>query len=344
MSVPEGDVPADGGEQEHFVRLPGFVDLQVNGGFGHDFTSDPASIWTVGALLPRTGVTAFVPTVITSAPEAALTALDVLREGPPAGWTGARPLGLHLEGPMISSRKRGTHPPEFICSPTPALVGRLVAAGPPLMVTIAPELEGAEEAISRFTEAGTVVSLGHSEATADEASSAVDWGATHATHLFNAMSGLDHRRPGLAAAVLTDARLTTGLIADGVHVAPEMLRLVFQMKGPEAIALVTDAIAGMGAEGGTHRIGSVQVTVDGLAVRNREGALAGSTATMDHVIRTMIDATGCSLAEASLMASTTPLRVIGRAVGGDDWVTLDADLQVIATRVGGRLLYGHEPR
>jgi N-acetylglucosamine-6-phosphate deacetylase len=335
--------PADPEHAGTTTRVPGFVDLQVNGGFGHDFTSDPDSIWEVAALLPRTGVTAFVPTIITSPAETALAALEIVRNGPPAGWVGATPLGVHLEGPMISARKRGAHPAELVASLTPELVDRLIAAGPPLMVTIAPELEGAEAVIRTFTAAGTVVSLGHSEATAAQAGASVDWGARHVTHLFNAMSGLDHRRPGLAAAVLIDPRLTAGLIADGVHVAPEMLRLAFQLKGSDGLALVTDAMAAMATDDGTHLIGSVEVTVEGMEARNVEGALAGSLATMDHVVRTMIAATGCSLDEASTMASATPLRVVGQTADGADIVTLDADLRVVATEISGRVVYDGGP-
>jgi len=321
------------------TRVPGFVDLQVNGGFGHDFSSDPASIWEVAALLPRTGVTAFVPTIITSPVEAALAALEIVRSGPPAGWVGATPLGVHLEGPMISTHKRGTHPAELVTSLSSELVDRLIAAGPPLMVTIAPELEGAEQVIRRFVAAGTVVSMGHSDASAAQARTAVDWGASHVTHLFNAMSGLDRRRPGLAATALIDPRVTTGLIADGVHVAPEMLQLAFQLKGPDGISLVTDAMAAMGTEDGTHQIGNAEVKVEGMEARNFEGALAGGVATMDHVVRTMIASTGCSLAEASAMASATPLRVVGQAADGIDAVNLDADLRVVTTEISGRVVY-----
>jgi len=324
------------------TELPGFVDIQLNGGFGYDFTTNAHSIWEVGSLLPRLGVTAFVPTLISAPAEVAIAAMKLLRAGPPDGWVGSLPIGIHLEGPMISPRRRGTHPVELLQDPTQELVERLIDAGPPLMVTIAPELAGAEEAIRQLTEMGTIISIGHSDATSTQAEAAVKWGARHATHLFNAMSGLDHRNPGMASTILTDDRLTTGLISDGVHVASEMLALAYRMKGSEGIALVTDAIAALGLDDGPHSIGPVDVTVSGITARNAEGVLAGSAASMCHVFRTMLTATGCSLADASTMASSTPSRIVGHQPDQDDLVILDSDLEVAATVIGGQVMYDRD--
>lgn len=320
----------------------GFVDLQVNGGFGHDFTSRPQSIWDVGALLPSRGVTAFLPTVISSPVEVASAALAVLADGPPAGWTGARPIGLHVEGPMIAPSRRGTHPASALVKPSLDLVDCLIAAGPPMMVTLAPELPGAEAVVGRLVNAGVVVSIGHSNASAAQAERAFAWGINHATHLFNAMSGLDHRSPGVAAAVLGAEGMTAGLIADGVHVAPAMLRVAYRAAGPGRIALVTDAMAAAGLGDGEYAIGSVAVTVGGREARNGEGRLAGSVATMDQAVRMMIKATGCSLAEAATMASSTPSRVVGYRPQPGDLVLLDSDLKVVATAVGGTIVYRRE--
>lgn len=319
--------------------LPGFVDIQLNGGFGHDFTSDPSSIWEVARALPTVGVTAFVPTVISAPPGTATQAMDTLRAGPPDGWIGATPIGIHVEGPMIAPTRRGAHPIELLADPTPDLVDRLIESGPPLMVTMAPELAGAEEAIRALTDAGTIVSLGHSDAGAGLAEEAIGWGAGHATHLFNAMSGLHHRTPGLAATVLLDDRITTGLIADGAHVSPAMLRLALRVKGPDRIALVTDSISAMGLPGGRHRIGSVDVVVDGITVRDTHGTLAGSAATMAHLLRTMMGATGCSLADASAMTAATPSRIVGHRPRPDDQVLVDENLDVVATSIGGEVVY-----
>lgn len=328
------------GREGHTV--PGFVDLQVNGGFGHDFTADPSSIWKVAAGLPRYGVTAFVPTVTSAPLETSLQALGVLATGPPAGWKGARPLGLHVEGPMISTRRRGTHPAPALIEPSLDFADRLIAAGPPRMVTIAPELAGAEDVVAALLEAGTVVSIGHSDATAGEARAAFDRGVSHATHLFNAMSGLDHRSPGVAAAVLTHHRITAGIIADGLHVAPTMLLLAWKLLGAERITLVTDAMAALGVGDGDYRIGSVPVRVRGVEARNEEGDLAGSAATMDHVVRTMRAATGCSLDEVVAMASSTPAAVVGHAPTDGDLVLVDDGMEILATAVGGEVVYRRE--
>lgn len=321
------------------VTVPGFVDIQVNGGYGHDFTSDPVSIWEVSRRLPEQGVTAFVPTIITSSPAAPIEALEVLAAGPPAGWIGARPLGIHLEGPMISPDKRGTHPVDLLVAATVDLVDAWVAAGPPLMVTVAPEIDGAPAVIEALRESGTVVSLGHSACTANQARDAFERGAANVTHLFNGMSGLDHRSPGLAAAALVDDDVTVGLVTDGVHVDPVMLSLAYRVLGPGRIALITDAVAALGMASGRYRIGDVEVIVDGFVSRNADGALAGGVAPMDHLLRTVIAATGCNLDEAVEMASTTPARVVSYSADPSDRVTLSNDLEVLSTIIGGEVVY-----
>lgn len=339
MSTGDGHGTSELFSRMHGTVLPGFVDLQVNGGFGHDFTDDPASIWEVGAGLPRYGVTTFLPT-ITSAPlDTSIQALEVLAAGPPEGWTGARPLGLHVEGPMISPRRRGTHPADALIPASPDAADRLVAAGPPMMVTLAPELPGAEEVVRRLVAAGTLVAIGHSNASSAEARASFGWGVRHATHLFNAMTGLNHRSPGVAAAILLDEAVSTGLIADGIHIADDMLRLAWRILGPERIALVTDSMAAMGVGDGAYRVGTIPVEVRGMEVRNREGNLAGSAATMDHVVRTMREATGCTLEAVSAMASSTPSEVVGHRPDPGDRVLLDGELEVVATALGGEIVY-----
>lgn len=319
--------------------LPGFVDLQVNGGFGHDFTAEPSSIWTVAAELPRHGVTAFLPTVISGPVEAAEAALAVLA-APPAGFIGARPLGLHVEGPAISPLRRGTHPAEALIEPSLTWAERLLTAGPPTMVTLAPELAGAEPVVKLLAERGVRVAIGHSDASADEAEAAFEWGVTHATHLFNAMSGTDHRSPGVAATVLAHETVTAGLIADGIHVADTLLRLAWKAMGPDRIALVSDAMAAAGLGDGTYRIASVEARVEGGVARNPAGALAGGAAAMDEVVRVMARATGCTLGDLAAMASTTPARIIGYAADPGDAVLVDEGLGVVATARGGQVVYG----
>lgn len=337
------------------TALPGLVDLQVNGAFGHDFTTDPTSVWEVARRLPEHGVTAFLPTVISCPVEQVIAALGVLAAGPPDGWRGARPLGLHVEGPMLAPSRRGTHPERHLQSPSRDLVEALVDAGPPAMVTIAPELPGAEEAIRRLVAAGTVVALGHSDCDAATARAAVGWGARHVTHLFNGMSGLDHRRPGLAAVALADERLTVGLVADGVHVHPDMLALANRLAGPRLV-LVTDATAGLGAGDGRHVVGDVPVQRDGITVRNETGELAGSAAPMHHVVATMQAAVGEDapgrddgrgratrfVRDVVAMASTTPLGVLGLAPEPGDQVLVDEHGHVVATAVAGKVVFDRE--
>lgn len=240
---------------------------------------------------------------------------------------------------MISPDKHGTHPLDLLTYPDQTDVAAWIAAGPPLMVTLAPELPGASAAIQMLTEAGTVVSLGHSNATCEEAESAFAAGATHATHLFNAMSGIDHRRPGLVVAVLNSDVVTAGLIADGVHIHPDIARLAYRSVGADRIALVTDAIAALGMGEGAFRIGDVDVTVSGVTVRNRDGALAGSAVSMPHLARTMAAATGCSLAEIVQMTSTTPSRIVGHEPPADDFTIVTDDFEVLATGVDGEIVF-----
>ncbi|HJU50751.1 MAG TPA: N-acetylglucosamine 6-phosphate deacetylase, partial [Acidimicrobiia bacterium] len=168
------------------TELSGLVDIQINGGFGHDFTEDADSIWSVGAKLSDFGVEAFLPTIISSPPGTVEKALEVLASGPPPGYRGARPLGLHIEGPMLAPSRRGTHPEQFLRLPSLEVVEGWTAAAGVLMVTLAPELPGARSVVEALLTEGVVVALGHSAATYEEATAAFSWGITHVTHLFNA--------------------------------------------------------------------------------------------------------------------------------------------------------------
>ncbi len=329
------------------VLAPGFLDLQVNGGFGHDFTADPATIWPVAAGLPRYGVTGFLPTIITSPPETARAAQDVLREGPPPGWTGAIPLGLHLEGPFLNPDKKGAHNPAHLRLPSAAAIGDWSAAAGVRLVTLAPELPWATEAISALSGRGVVVSAGHSLATYDEASAGFAAGARYATHLFNAMPALHHREPGLAAAALADPRVVAGLIADGQHVHPALVDLVWRWLGPARLNLVTDAMAAMGMEPGEYLLGDFRVRVDENSARLPDGTLAGCTLSLDAILRAFLAFTGASLADALATVTTTPARLLGldgrlgRIAPGlaADLVLMTPELEVIETLVAGKTAY-----
>jgi len=315
------------------TRVAGFVDLQVNGGFGHDFTHDPSTIWAVAEELPKTGVTAFLPTIITSPPEVRDEALAVLTSGPPCGFTGATPIGLHLEGPMITIP--GAHPPAFV--ETTASPGGLSREDGVAMVTLAPELPGAINTIVELVARGILVSLGHSRASYSEARAAADAGATLGTHLFNAMGGVTARHPGLAGFLLTDPRMRFGLIADDVHVHPASVRLAHEAAG-ERLVLITDATAATGRGSGAFDLGDRTVVAMGGVIRNEEGALAGSVLTMDVAVRNLMAATGCSLERAAAAASTIPTSALGLSER-DDAVFLDDGGNVVATVVDGRLAF-----
>jgi N-acetylglucosamine-6-phosphate deacetylase len=336
------------------VVAPGLIDLQVNGAGGADVTAEPERLAVVGAELVRHGVTAYLPTVITSSPEsraAALSALSDEREAAgPAGR--AIPLGLHLEGPMISPGRRGAHPEQWLRPPTLELVEGWSRGAGVVMATIAPELPGALAVIAELRARGVVVSVGHTEATAAEVQAAVDAGATCATHLYNAMTPLTAREPGPVGAALGSAGLTAGLIVDGVHLDPYAVRAAWNALGPDRFWSVSDTTAALGLGDGPTRLGDQDVVVRDGAVRLADGTLAGSAASLAHCVRTLWTTTGCSLAEALATATSTPARIVRDSRRGSlalgsrgDVVLLDADagtgrLEVVATVVGGAVVDG----
>jgi N-acetylglucosamine-6-phosphate deacetylase len=308
---------------------PGFVDLQCNGGLGLDLTRDPAALWELGAALPQWGVTAWLPTIVT-APEGAIdAALAALAAGPPPGWHGAEPLGLHLEGPFLAEPTRGAHRREHLRAPSTAAVDGWSRDAGVALVTLAPELAGADEVIRELVARDVVVSLGHSGATADEARWAIDAGATWVTHLFNAMGPFHHRAPGLAGVALADDRVHVGLIADGAHVAPEAVAVAQRTLG-RRLTLVTDAAPAMGTAGAAD------------ASRLADGTLAGGVAGMDRMVRNLVAFSGCPRQESLLAASAAPAEVLrdrsrGRLEPGrrGDVVLLSPDLLVRAAWIGG---------
>lgn len=329
------------------VLAPGFIDLQVNGGFGLDFTADPATIWDVAAQLPRYGVTGFLPTIITSPPETVHQAQAVLRAGPPAGWTGARPLGLHLEGPFLNIEKKGAHNPNYLRHPSAAAVAGWSPESAVRLVTLAPELPGGLEAVTALAGRGVIVSAGHSMAAYDQAAAAFDAGARYATHLFNAMPTPHHREPGLVAAALADPRVTVGLIPDGLHVHPAWVALVWRLLGPERLNLVTDAMAAMGMSPGDYLLGDFEVSVDETSARLPDGTLAGCILSLDAILRAFRAFTGASLVDTLATVTSTPARLLGlgdttgRIAPGlvADLVLMTVEGEIVATFVAGALRY-----
>jgi N-acetylglucosamine-6-phosphate deacetylase len=329
------------------ILAPGFLDLQVNGGFGLDFTTDPSTIWPVAAGLPQFGVTGFLPTVITSPLETIKKAQQILTAGPPAGWKGARPIGLHLEGPFLNPGKKGAHNPAYLRHPSPADVVDWAPEIHVRLVTLAPELPWAGDLIAELARRGVIVSTGHSLATYDEAAAGFEAGARYTTHLFNAMPALHHREPGLVAAALADPRVTIGLIADGLHVHPALVSLIRQIAGADRLNLVTDAMAAMGMEPGEYYLGDYQVTVGENSARLADGTLAGCVLSLDAILRAYVSFTGAPLAEALATITTTPARLLGleTSIGriapglGADLVLLTPALEIAETFIGGESVY-----
>jgi N-acetylglucosamine-6-phosphate deacetylase len=259
---------------------------------------------------------------------------------------GAEIVGIHFEGPFISPARRGVHPSQWIVPPSPAFLSALLkeARGTAQILTLAPELPGALELIATARQAGLVISLGHTDATYEQAQAAIDAGATHAAHVFNAMRPLSHRGTGVIGAVLTSPKVSAELIADGVHVDEAAMRVLIDCKTPERVILVSDGTSATGMPDGKYHLGMFVVTVSGGVCRNAEGRLAGSTLTLDRALRNIV-ALGIPLASALRMVTANPARQIGLgtrkgvlAPGADaDLVFLDDKLQVsgVMTRGAG---------
>jgi N-acetylglucosamine-6-phosphate deacetylase len=326
-------------EADGLTAVPGFIELQLNGIAGRDFTTDPESMWIVGAAAARYGVTAFLPTIVSSPPGTLEAALDAWREGTPAPGDPV-PLGVHAEGPYLSPLRPGAHDASVLRNPDPAEVEEWLRAPGLRIVTLAPELPGALGSIARIAAAGIIVSIGHTDADATATRTAIDSGARYATHLFNAMSPLSHRAPGAPGALLADERVTLGLILDGQHLDPVVAGLVARL-APGRVSLVSDAIAALGLPDGTHRLGRRDVEVRDGRARLADGTLAGSVAGLDAGVRELALITASPRAAVEAVTAT-PARLLGETERGAlraglraDLVLLDADLRVRMTMVGG---------
>jgi N-acetylglucosamine-6-phosphate deacetylase len=334
------------------IVSPGLIDLQVNGGFGVEVGGDAAALRALAGRLPSTGVTTFLPTAVSSgaAEYRALAAAFTSARGA----AGARMAGLHLEGPLLAPGRAGAHRASAIAGAGATLddvLDELVAAGAVRLITLAPERPGALALIRRLRDAGVTVSLGHTDASFEQAVAGIDAGATLVTHLFNAMTPLRHRAPGAVGAALADDRVTIMLIADGVHVHPAALNVALRSKGPERVVLVTDAMAAAAAPAGRYALAGVEVISDGQTARLTDGTLAGSTLTLDRAVRMMAGLAGARLEDALAMASAVPAAAIGLtdvgrlAVGQTADLTLwSAAMEVAATIVGGEVAYRADPR
>ncbi|HXS13839.1 MAG TPA: N-acetylglucosamine-6-phosphate deacetylase [Acidobacteriaceae bacterium] len=300
-----------------------FFDVHTHGAMGHDVMSaSPADVREIQRFLGLRGVAQYLPTTVTASVDSTLRALESLAnaiEAMPQPLQ-AQPRGIHLEGPFLSHVKRGVHPEKYLQKPSIELFERFqqAARGHIWLLTIAPELSGAKELIAYATSLGVRCSLGHTNALATETREGIDCGATSATHTFNAMRALDHREPGVLGVTLDSERLYAELICDGVHVAPELVRLWLRSKGTERAILVTDAMSAAGMPDGRYKLGELDVDVaDGramLAGDLERGAhtLAGSVLTMDRAVANLRHFTGASIADATRLASHNPAAMLGR--------------------------------
>jgi len=339
--VGEGDPPGadDTRDLAGHLLVPGFIDLHVHGGGGGDFTSgDPASCARAARFHARHGTTGLLATTVSADGEALVAALGAI-----AAAGDPLVLGAHLEGPWLNERRRGAQAARHLRPPARAEVDAMLGAGPVQMVSLAPELPGALEAIEAVAAAGAVPALAHTDATYAEAMAGIAAGARHALHVFNGMRPLHHREPGVVGAVLDDDAVSCELIADGLHVHPVAARLLHRAKGTAGTVLVTDAIPATGLGDGEFRLGELPIRVTGGRSETREGMLAGSTLTMDAAVRNAREWLGVPLGEAVAMASAVPARVLGLgdrkgriAPGYDaDLVVLDEALRPVETFVGG---------
>jgi N-acetylglucosamine-6-phosphate deacetylase len=306
--------------------VPSYVDIHIHGCAGHDvMEATPVALNAIGAFLASRGVGAYFPTTVTSPKDETIRSLaglaaEIGRESDVV-HRGATPLGIHLEGPFLSHRKRGVHTDALLETPSVELFDRFwqAAEGKICLMTIAPELPGAAELIAHATALGVRCSMGHSDAMVCEAEAGFVAGARSATHTFNAMRSMDHREPGLAAYVLDKRSLFAEIICDGIHVDPLMVRLYFKAKDKDRIILVTDGMSATGMPDGTYMLGDMEVEVrDGRCTSN--GTLAGSVLTLDRGVQNLMEFTGASLNTAVASASHNPSRLMGIDA---DWGRLD---------------------
>jgi N-acetylglucosamine-6-phosphate deacetylase len=330
--APDADRAVDLGDA---TLVPGFVDLHVHGGAGGSHDDGSEGIRAAVALHRRHGTTRSVLSLVADPVPDLVRSLGRIRD---AMTDDPTVLGAHLEGPFLSPHAAGAHAHEHLADPTPARIDALLEAGEGVLrqVTIAPELDGAFDAIRRLVEAGVIAAVGHTTCSRDAARAAFDAGATVLTHAFNAMPGIHHREPGPIVAALADERVTLELILDGVHVDPAVAGLLLRA-APGRVALVTDAMAAAGSADGRYRLGSLDVDVrDGIARLAGTDTIAGSTLTQDRALRIAVHDVGLALPDAVAALTAVPARALGlgdrlgllRAGAAADVVALTPDLAV----------------
>ena len=316
------------------VLAPAFFDIHIHGSAGRDvMEGTPDAFSAIGRFLARHGVGAFLATTVTAPIDTTLRSLEGMSAAIGSDRDGARPLGIHIEGPFLSPHKKGAHPEQLLQKPSVELFDRMwqAAHGKIRLMTIAPELSGAEELISHAVRLGVRVSLGHSNADTAAARAGVRAGAVTATHTFNAMRQFDHRDPGLLGEVLANDNLFAELICDGLHVHPNAVRIYWKAKGPDRAMLITDAMSAAGMPDGTYKLGELDVrVVNGKCVIG-EDTLAGSTLTLDRGVSNFAEFTGATIDDVSKLVSRNPARMTGfEAEAGSLVVGRSADITVLS--------------
>jgi N-acetylglucosamine-6-phosphate deacetylase len=336
----------------HFV-VPGFIDVHVHGVEGHDVLNGPTAVASVAARLPRYGVTSFCPTSVACPPPDLRQLLSAVgaerRAGPRAG---ARVLPAHLESNFINPDYKGAQPGACLRLPTPRAVAEGGYSGGEILdaiaahresvaiVTMAPEIEGGMELVRDLAAAGHIVSIGHTGATYDQAVAAIEAGVSHATHLFNRMTPMFHRAPGVPAAVLDSPQVAAELICDGFHVHPTLMRLALRMKGVDGILAITDGTAGSGLPVGARTtLGSQPIIVTNRTAELEDGTVAGSVLTMDDAFRRLVRAAGASIVDAARLCASNQARQLGLSNTGSIAVGMAADLTVLDSELYVRQTY-----
>ncbi|NRS51235.1 N-acetylglucosamine-6-phosphate deacetylase [Brevibacillus sp. HB2.2] len=329
---------------------PGFVDMHMHGIDGYDtMDGTPESLQAISTALARHGVTSFLATTMTAPYPQLEQVLVNIAQNSKEGLLGAQAIGIHLEGPWINPRYKGAQKEENIAIPKLDAVQKLYGLSEGLIkvVTIAPEQPEALEAIAWLKERDVIVSAGHTGATFAQATEAVDAGVRHFTHCFNAMTGLHHREPGVVGAAMYHEQLSTELIADGIHVHPAVMKILYRVKTAERLALVSDSMRAAAMGEGTYDLGGQEVHVHDNQAKLADGTLAGSILTLNRAVGNMVTLSGVSLPDAVEMASLTPASILGfgerkgrLAAGYDaDITVLNTQFDVTMTFVAGKEVY-----
>ncbi len=349
VAIPEGARMVEAPEA---TLVPGFVDVHVHGAGGQDVMEGTTeALDAVAETLARGGTTSFLATTVTAAPErlcASAAGISSYAKEQNGARRGSSPraeiLGIHYEGPFINAARRGVHPAEWIAKPSAELFGRMLeaAGGMARILTLAPEVPGGLDLVRDACDSGLVVSMGHTDATYEQAMAAIERGARHAAHVFNAMRPFSHRDTGVLGAVFTSPQVTAELIADGVHVDAAAMKLLLKAKTPGGVILVSDGTAATGMRDGKFRLGDFEVEVKGGVVRNMEGKLAGSALTLNRALRNILSL-GVTMADAVRMLTHQPAKLLGiekrkgvLAAGADaDLVLLDAKMEITGVMTRG---------